>query len=573
MLEIELLGVPSARDSSGNVRSPKGRRTWALLAYLLLADRPPTRTALAEMFHPEANDPLGALRWTLADVRRILPDSARVDGDPVTIVPGGEVTIDISSLDRVATAHDAPTGVLLDGLTFQDAPRLVSWLDLERHRLQAQLASIAREAAVSALATGDPEEAVRLSERLVDLQPLDERHHALLVRSLVAAGDSGAARRRAGVASDLLSGELGVDETNLVDAALDTAGSGGVSSPRAIDALVVAGRAAMGAGAPDAALRTLGSALRDALVSGDQEVLVKALLGLAEALVHGVRGLDEIALDLLYEAEAISAAMSDSASLAVARREIGYIELLRGDYDGSDRWFRRAQAAGPTPEDRVQIESYRGCTLIDRGLFHEASRVLQDATHDARTAGYHQQLAYSLAMLGRLHVSRGEFASAIPVLEEAIDVTARAGWIAFRPFPEALFAQALLGTGRTDEGRDLAEASFALACEVGDPCWEGISGHSLALAELDLGDIDRARERLEDAYRRSTRLPDSWSWLNAYVLAALCELLVEDDAAETESRLAELEAIAYRGNMEDLIRRATALRARLDSPAPVSSPA
>lgn len=567
MLRIALLGVPNSRDSGGAERSPRGRRTWALLAYVLLADRPPSRTALAEVFHPEANDPLGALRWTLADLRKLVADTGTsVDGDPVSIEPGPGIEVDVLDLVALATSSGPLPGLLLERLAFRDAPRLESWLDLERHRLKAEIASVTREAAVTALAAGDDTaEAVRLAERLADIEPLDERHHALLIRALVAHGDSATARHRAGVATDMLSRELGTAETNLINAALDTAAAGEVSSPRAIDALVVAGRAAMGAGVPDAALRTLGTALSDARRSGDKKVLVNALLGLAEALSHGVRGLDEIALDLLYEAEAIAASTSDSQSLAVARREIGYIELLRGDYNGSDRWFKRALDAGPTSEDRLHIEAYRGSTLIDRGRFDDAQSILESVIEDARSAGYDQPLAYSLAMLGRLHLSRGEYASAVPLVEESIDVSNRAGWIAFRPFPEALYAQALLGLGRAGEGRELAEASFALACEVGDPCWEGISGHSLALADIDRGELDRAVERLEDSYRRATRLPDSWSWLNGYVLAALADLLVDIDPVLAEARLTELEAIALPSNMEDLSQRARALRERIES--------
>ena len=36
----------------------------------VLGERPPTRTQLASLLFPEADDPLGALRWCLAEIRR-----------------------------------------------------------------------------------------------------------------------------------------------------------------------------------------------------------------------------------------------------------------------------------------------------------------------------------------------------------------------------------------------------------------------------------------------------------------------------------------------------------------------
>jgi DNA-binding SARP family transcriptional activator len=63
---IRLLGPPAMERDGRPVRSPRGRKAWALLAYLLLADRPPSRRHLAELLFADADDPLGALRWTLA---------------------------------------------------------------------------------------------------------------------------------------------------------------------------------------------------------------------------------------------------------------------------------------------------------------------------------------------------------------------------------------------------------------------------------------------------------------------------------------------------------------------------
>ena len=82
---MRLLGTPSIEVDGELARPPRGRKSWALLAYLLLADRPPSRTHLASLLFAEADDPLGALRWSLAELRRSLRPYAEIAGDPLTI--------------------------------------------------------------------------------------------------------------------------------------------------------------------------------------------------------------------------------------------------------------------------------------------------------------------------------------------------------------------------------------------------------------------------------------------------------------------------------------------------------
>ncbi|MEA2303620.1 MAG: hypothetical protein QOH43_900, partial [Solirubrobacteraceae bacterium] len=65
-LAIRLLGKPQIERDGVPVQPPRGRKTWALLAYLVLCERPPPRSRVASLLFSEADDPLGALRWSLA---------------------------------------------------------------------------------------------------------------------------------------------------------------------------------------------------------------------------------------------------------------------------------------------------------------------------------------------------------------------------------------------------------------------------------------------------------------------------------------------------------------------------
>jgi DNA-binding SARP family transcriptional activator len=94
VLHIRLLGRPRAEVDGREVPGPRGRKAWALLAVLLLADSPPSRRSLAGLLFPDAGDPLGALRWTLSQLR----GHAAVGGDPVVVRLGPGCRVDVASL-------------------------------------------------------------------------------------------------------------------------------------------------------------------------------------------------------------------------------------------------------------------------------------------------------------------------------------------------------------------------------------------------------------------------------------------------------------------------------------------
>ena len=286
---------------------------------------------------------------------------------------------------------------------------------------------------------------------------------------------------------------------------------------------------------------------------------------MGEALIHSIRGLDEIGHELLVEAEAIAATTSNSDALVKARAELGYVSSLRGDYTAADRWFRRALDAGPGLDDTALIYSRLGIGLSDRGRHEEAIEMHSLAISTAEQSENPQMVAHSQAMLGRAHLMAGSPAAAVSPLQKSLQITKESGWISFRPLPEAFLAQALIGVGAYDEAKGLAQTSFALACEIGDPCWEGLGAYALAMAALVDGQSEEARDRLEDGFLRATRVSDGWSWLNGYILAELCSVLIDVEPDEARARLSELDAIAQPSNMTYLIERSAALRVRLES--------
>src|SRR5437762_11281428 len=100
-LTIRLLGSPRIEQDGEPVAGPRGNKAWALLAYLLLSRHPPSRRKLAELLFSEADDPLGALRWSLAQLRQALGQSNSLRGDPVDLALEPGTDIDLQRLRSV----------------------------------------------------------------------------------------------------------------------------------------------------------------------------------------------------------------------------------------------------------------------------------------------------------------------------------------------------------------------------------------------------------------------------------------------------------------------------------------
>ena len=94
-LAVHLLGRPELVRPTAGTYQFRSRKSWAVLAYLLLTERPPTRSRLASLLFGEADDPGRALRWCLSEIRRGLADDGSIDGDPVVLTLTDDTTTDV----------------------------------------------------------------------------------------------------------------------------------------------------------------------------------------------------------------------------------------------------------------------------------------------------------------------------------------------------------------------------------------------------------------------------------------------------------------------------------------------
>jgi TolB-like protein/DNA-binding SARP family transcriptional activator len=132
------------------------------------------------------------------------------------------------ALDHAASLY---RGEFLEGLIPPD-PALDDWLTSARADLRDMAVNLL-ERLVEVHAVPNPSEAVRAAERLVEIDPLREASHRLLIGALAAAGDRAEAMRRYLTVKDLLERELGVGlsaETEALHATLIL--NGGSVPPR-----------------------------------------------------------------------------------------------------------------------------------------------------------------------------------------------------------------------------------------------------------------------------------------------------------------------------------------------------
>ena len=141
-ITIQLLGRPGITRGSGDVYRFRSRKSWGLLAYLILSERPPARSQLASLLFPGADDPVRALRWGLAEIRRALGEEGAVDGDPVVLqLPAGavvDVQVVIKGTWMDAVGLPGLGADLLEGMTVKGGAAFETWLlSQQRHAAAA----------------------------------------------------------------------------------------------------------------------------------------------------------------------------------------------------------------------------------------------------------------------------------------------------------------------------------------------------------------------------------------------------------------------------------------------------
>ncbi len=181
-VDIRLLGPPQI-VVDGEPRRLKGRKSWGLLATVLLEPNT-TRRNLVDRLFADADDPMATLRWHLLQVRRAVEPAGIVETAGHLQLTGDGIRVDavevLESLVPMEQVRAVCRGELLEGMSFHETPGFELWISLQRNRVAAAAGDILRWAA-SMLARANPPEALALVERALLTDPFNDAMHELAV--------------------------------------------------------------------------------------------------------------------------------------------------------------------------------------------------------------------------------------------------------------------------------------------------------------------------------------------------------------------------------------------------------
>lgn len=577
-LMINLLGSPRVTREGAVVTPPRGNKVWALLAVLTHAHAPQSRQRLAGLMFADADDPFGALRWNISALRRLLGEAARLGGDPLELQLPPDTWVDTEVVLRgrwtEAIRLDGLGHDLLEGLDFATAPGLELWLTNERSRMASAASAILREAAQASLAQHKYATALEYATRLVGINPFDENAQVLLCRVLVGSGDITRATSQVEAAARLFRDELGIEPSESFRRAALAAPPADVDGPASVEAMaakIEIGEAAIAAGGWQSGLNTLRGAVGGARGTGDEQLLLRSSLSLGSALVHAARGLDEEGATCLHEAIALADRLQRRDEGASARRELAYIELLRGRYERALTWLDDAQPLCRSNDgEHAWVAALQGLCATDLADYPFARSRLELSVELAARAGAQAQGAFARTFLGRLELLQGNHDAAREHLERGLELARAAGWTAFVPLPLAFIAETQLLAGQVDVAERTFRTAHAMSQQIGDPCWESLGARGLGVIAARRGEVDAAMEYLHDASRLCDRFPDTYLWLEAYARDALCAVATSHGDPNASAMISDLEQLAARTGMRELLARALVHRAALQRDAQVA---
>jgi predicted ATPase/DNA-binding SARP family transcriptional activator len=190
----------------------------ALLGYLVAEQRLIAREFLAALFWPDEATSKGRsnLSRELHNLAQILPDCWELDPQAVAFVPSPEVVVDTYTLlqleaeERWQEAAELLDGEFLEGLHLDDNLEFESWLLGERERWRVHTETVLTRVIEGHTRRGRYADALRHTQRLLQLAPWNENAHRQAMRLLAWTGQRGAALRQFETCKQALWEELGV---------------------------------------------------------------------------------------------------------------------------------------------------------------------------------------------------------------------------------------------------------------------------------------------------------------------------------------------------------------------------
>lgn len=184
-----------------------GYRPLALLVYLLLTGKPQRRQHLVDLLFEQPDDPRGALRWTLSQLRKNLgSDAIHADRQEISFNFKCDHWLDVTAFETGAV--DLYRGELLEGIYLRDARLYNAWLLVEQERLRNLYQAGLEQRLQEQQETEDAEALEETAQRLLELDNLREDWHRALMSAYARQGKFDAAKVQYELCRRILVGEL-----------------------------------------------------------------------------------------------------------------------------------------------------------------------------------------------------------------------------------------------------------------------------------------------------------------------------------------------------------------------------
>ena len=197
------------------------RKARALLVYLAHAHSPRSRAQVSALLWGRSADEQAraSLRQAISGLRKSLPDSLdlfEIEGETLACKTSllscdalqFELMAEAGDFDDLIQAAALYHGPFLDGFELNEAG-FEDWLGIERHRYQDLAIRVFSTLGREYHGNGDTDAAIDAGHRLMEIDPLYEAGHALLVECYLDQGRVDAAKRQLDHCRDLLNDQLG----------------------------------------------------------------------------------------------------------------------------------------------------------------------------------------------------------------------------------------------------------------------------------------------------------------------------------------------------------------------------
>ena len=193
-VSIKVLGDLAVSADDEPIDLPASKKTRALLAFLVVSERPLRRERLCEIFWDLPDDPRGSLRWSLSKIRSVLraggADPVIADRNTVAL-DKSQLDIDVGKIDPLTNLRldDCDTAALIEAAGLIRGPFLAD-LDLPRcpdydgwrvaHQNRLELFHIRLLKTLIDRHRDEPEKALQYASVLLALQPDEDGSNSIV---------------------------------------------------------------------------------------------------------------------------------------------------------------------------------------------------------------------------------------------------------------------------------------------------------------------------------------------------------------------------------------------------------